>query len=153
VGTGDYPKGREKYPVAGVSWYEAAAYAEFAGKSLPTAYHWMRASQSAVYTPLITAGSNFRSEGTQPVGSESALSGFGTTDMAGNVKEWCLNEAQDAKRLILGGGFGEPNYMFHHMDAQFVVLFAFLGCFAAAFALLARAGAVVAASVAPPSRL
>jgi formylglycine-generating enzyme required for sulfatase activity len=34
---GGYPKGREKYPVAGVSWYEAGAYAEFVGKSLPTA--------------------------------------------------------------------------------------------------------------------
>jgi dienelactone hydrolase len=38
--------------------------------------------------------------------------------MAGNVKEWCLNEARDAKRLILGGGFGEPVYMFNHTDAQ-----------------------------------
>ncbi len=115
---GDYPKGREKYPVAGVSWYEAKAYAEFVGKSLPTAYHWTRASQSSFYTPLIASGSNFGREGTQPVGSERALSGFGTSDMAGNVKEWCLNEARDAKRLILGGGFGEPNYMFHHADTQ-----------------------------------
>ncbi len=115
---GDYPKGHEKYPVAGVSWYEAAAYAEFAGKSLPTAYHWTRASQSSFYTPLIASGSNFGGEGTQPVGSERALSGFGTTDMAGNVKEWCLNEVRESKRLILGGGFGEPNYMFHNTDAQ-----------------------------------
>lgn len=115
---GEFPKGREKYPVAGVSWYEAAAYAEFAGKSLPTAYHWTRASQAAGYTPLIASGSNFRREGTQPVGSEGALSGFGTTDMAGNVKEWCLNEAWDARRLILGGGFGEPDYMFNYTDAQ-----------------------------------
>jgi dienelactone hydrolase len=38
--------------------------------------------------------------------------------MAGNVKEWCWNEARDAKRLILGGGFGEPGYMFQHTDAQ-----------------------------------
>ena len=76
------------------------------GKSLPTAYHWARASQSDLFAPLITTGSNFRGEGTQPVGSEGALSGYGTTDMAGNVKEWCLNEAKDAKRLILGGGFG-----------------------------------------------
>jgi serine/threonine protein kinase/formylglycine-generating enzyme required for sulfatase activity/dienelactone hydrolase len=115
---GDYPKGREKYPVAGVSWYEAAAYAEFAGKSLPTAYHWTRASQALAYTSLIASGSNFGPEGTRPVGSEGALSGFGTTDMAGNVKEWCLNEARDGKRLILGGGFGEPNYMFNHTDVQ-----------------------------------
>ena len=38
--------------------------------------------------------------------------------MAGNVKEWCLNEARGGTRLILGGGFGEPNYMFNHTDAQ-----------------------------------
>jgi hypothetical protein len=115
---GDYPKGHEKYPVGGVSWYEAAAYAGFVGKSLPTAYHWTRASQSDRYTPLITPGSNFGKGGPQPVESEGTLSGFGTSDMAGNVKEWCLNETRDAKRLIMGGGFGEPNYMFYHTDAQ-----------------------------------
>ncbi len=31
-------------PSTGISWYEAAAYAEFAGKSLPTIYHWNRAA-------------------------------------------------------------------------------------------------------------
>ena len=115
---GDYPKGRENYPVAGVSWFEAAAYAEFAGKSLATAYHWTLASQAFRYTPLITPGSNFRSAGTQPVGSDAALSGSGTTDMAGNVKEWCWNETRDSKRLILGGGFGEFKYMFNFTDAR-----------------------------------
>jgi eukaryotic-like serine/threonine-protein kinase len=115
---GSYPKGRELHPVAGVSWYEAAAYAEFAGKSLPTAYHWTRASQESTLMPVIGPGSNFRSEGTRPVGRDSALSGFGTTDMAGNVKEWCLNEGRDGKRFILGGGFDEPAYMFNHTDEQ-----------------------------------
>jgi serine/threonine protein kinase/dienelactone hydrolase len=114
----DYPKGHEHYPVAGISWYEAAAYAEFAGKSLPTSYHWMLAAQATDFTPLIAAGSNFRPEGTQPVGSVTALSGFGTNDMAGNVKEWTLNEKSDGKRIIMGGGFGEPNYMFYETDAQ-----------------------------------
>ena len=33
---GSYPDGQDDYPVTGVSWYEAAAYSEFAGKSLPT---------------------------------------------------------------------------------------------------------------------
>src|SRR5438876_9922493 len=27
---GDYPKGQDEHPVSGVSWYEAAAYAEYA---------------------------------------------------------------------------------------------------------------------------
>ena len=37
---GTYPDGQAEFPVGGVSWYEAAAYAAFAGKSLPTMYHW-----------------------------------------------------------------------------------------------------------------
>ncbi len=37
---GDYPDGQDDYPVSGVSWYEAAAYAGFAGKELPTGDHW-----------------------------------------------------------------------------------------------------------------
>ncbi|HEY1895044.1 MAG TPA: SUMF1/EgtB/PvdO family nonheme iron enzyme [Terracidiphilus sp.] len=115
---GGFPNGREKFPVTGVSWFEAAAYAEFAGKSLPTAYHWTVASQADGNTPLIAAGSNFRGERTQPVGSPTALSGYGTTDMAGNAKEWCLNETVDGKRFIMGGGFGEPDYMFNFADAQ-----------------------------------
>jgi hypothetical protein len=115
---GHFPTGRGNHPVAGLSWYEAAAYAEFAGKSLPTAYHWLLASQAASNNPLIASGSNFRLDGTQAVGGKGTLSGWGTTDMAGNVKEWCLNETKDAKRMILGGGFGEPDYMFNFTDAQ-----------------------------------
>ena len=115
---GGYPKGHEEYPVAGVSWYEAGAYAEFAGKTLPTAYHWTFASGSGDFAASIVPGSNFGTEGTRQTGSGNALSQFGTTDMAGNVKEWCLNETKDTKRLILGGGFGEPAYMFTHTDAQ-----------------------------------
>ena len=36
--------GQETFPVTGVSWYEAAAYAEFRGKSLPTLRHWVQAA-------------------------------------------------------------------------------------------------------------
>ena len=37
---GHYPQGQADYPVSGVSWYEAAAYAVFAGKSLPALSQW-----------------------------------------------------------------------------------------------------------------
>src|SRR6204780_217851 len=33
---GEYPQGEGEYPVTGVSWFEAEAYADFVGKSLPT---------------------------------------------------------------------------------------------------------------------
>ncbi|MGQ0733894.1 MAG: SUMF1/EgtB/PvdO family nonheme iron enzyme [Acidobacteriota bacterium] len=40
-----------------MDWYEAAAYAEFAGKSLPTVYHWRHAAglfQAAHIAPFCT---------------------------------------------------------------------------------------------------
>ena len=55
---GQFPAGQDRHPVAGVSWYEVAAYAEFVGKSLPSVYHWCRAanlSGSGTFVP----GSNF----------------------------------------------------------------------------------------------
>ncbi len=113
---GTFPGGQEKHPVAGVSWYEAAAYAEFASKSLPTIYHWYYAADE--WFTLIAPASNFRGKGTLPVEGDSAVSGWGTRHMAGNVKEWCWNETTEGKRFILGGGFGEPEYMFWDPDAQ-----------------------------------
>jgi eukaryotic-like serine/threonine-protein kinase len=114
---GEYPKGQDDYPVTGVSWYEAAAYAEFAGKSLPTIYHWSRAA-GPMSSPFIVPVSNFSGSGVLPVGSRPGLSPWGSYDMAGNVKEWVWNEADPGKRYVLGGAWDEPNYMFVDPDAQ-----------------------------------
>jgi len=114
--SGDYPEGQADFPVAGVSWYEAAAYGEFAGKSLPTIYEWDQAA-GIPFTAAITPLSNFAGKGPAPVGSSSGLGPFGTADMAGNVKEWCWN-ATGEKRYILGGAWNEPVYMFTDPDAQ-----------------------------------
>ena len=116
-----FPEGQASFPVSGVSWYEAAAYCLFAGKSLPTAYHWRGASGSSsgftVNFSEILNVSNFSSKGPVPVGTRPGLSAIDAYDMAGNVKEWTASET-GGKRLILGGGFNEPSYMFNDPDAQ-----------------------------------
>ncbi len=114
---GDYPKGQDDFPVAGVSWYEAAAYAEFAGKSLPTIFHWNRAA-GPVSAAYIVPASNFGRTGIVPVGSKQDMGPWGAYDMAGNVKEWIWTEAESGKRYVLGGAWDEPNYMFIDPDAQ-----------------------------------
>ena len=65
---GAYPDGQADYPVGGVSWYEAAAYAAFAGKSLPTAYHWYCASGAFGIFSSIVGFSNFGGKGPAAVG-------------------------------------------------------------------------------------
>ena len=113
---GNYPTGQAEYPVTGVSWYEAAAYAEFAGKTLPTVHQWQNAARVR-YASDIAPLSNFGGVGLSPVGSHQGMSPFGTYDMAGNAKEWSWN-ATGNRRFILGGAWNEPPYMFVDQDAQ-----------------------------------
>ena len=113
---GGYPEGQDDYPVSGVSWFEAGAYAEFRGKSLPTIYHWARAAlpQEEIRRPLspfILPLSNFGGPGPAKVGTYPGIGSSGAKDMAGNVREWCWNAAGD-RRYSLGGMWKDPSYMF-----------------------------------------
>ena len=65
---GTYAAGQDEYPVGGVSWYEAAAYARWAGKSLPTIYHWTRAADLRLSGDVVPA-SNFSGKSPIPVGT------------------------------------------------------------------------------------
>jgi dienelactone hydrolase len=115
---GDFPSGRGEEPVGGVSWYEASAYCAFRGRALPTVYHWSRAALAprevtAPMGPSIVPLSNFGTPAPAPAGQYPGLGPYGTVDMAGNVREWTWNATGgDARRLILGGAWNDPDYMF-----------------------------------------
>jgi dienelactone hydrolase len=108
---GTYPGGEADYPVTGVSWYEAAAFAEFAGKSLPTIHHWVHAS-SVRRSAQIIPQSNFGEDGLASVGSHPGLGYFGEYDLAGNAREWCFT-AMEGERYIMGGCWSDPLYSYN----------------------------------------
>jgi formylglycine-generating enzyme required for sulfatase activity len=114
---GAYPEGTADLPAAGVSWYEAMAYAEFAGKALPTVYEWRHAALVADdLNSDVALMSNFSGKALAPVGAYHGMTAFGSYDMAGNVKEWTVNRIE-TRRYAMGGAWDEPMYAFSQVDA------------------------------------
>ncbi len=115
----NYPEGKADFPVTGITWYEAAAYAAFRGKSLPTVFQWEKAARDGAFDPRYNAmpwgfirqgettdnRANFGSKSALPVRElEFGMSPYGVYNMAGNVGEWCLNSSSGGGNFVTSGG-------------------------------------------------
>ena len=90
-------------PVVGVTWFDAQAFAEWIGGSLPTEAQWERAARGAegrTYPwgntpPKARQHANFARRYNRPIPVGQFPKGEspnGIADLAGNVWEWCLDE-------------------------------------------------------------
>ncbi len=90
-------------PVVGVTWFDAQAFAEWIGGSLPTEVQWERAARGTEARrypwgntpPKARQHANFARRYNRPVAVGQFPKGEspdGIADLAGNVWEWCLDE-------------------------------------------------------------
>ena len=114
---GTFPEGQADYPVSGVSWYEAAAYAEFVGKRLPTVFHWKQAIGNVLFGQVIASVANFNGKSPEQTTKLKDLGAYGTYGLGGNVKEWVWNATGD-HRYVVGGAWNDPPYLALNREAR-----------------------------------
>ncbi|MFE9435828.1 formylglycine-generating enzyme family protein [Streptomyces sp. NPDC006640] len=112
---GRCPRELYDHPVVHVTWCDARAYANWAGKSLPTAEQWEKAARGTSGRTFpwgdqkTAAKCNVRETGVEVTTSvsrfHSGVSPYGVYDMVGNVWEWLATPTTPGRHELRGSAF------------------------------------------------
>ena len=111
---GEYPDGEGEFPVNGISWFEARAYAKYKSLDLPNIYQWLDAALLSGFTSKLPElkNSNYNSTKLKNVNFQSKNLNL-LPNIAGNIREWVINPHGNNRRAILGGAFNTNEYTFN----------------------------------------
>ena len=111
---GEYPDGEGEFPVNGISWFEARAYAKYKSLDLPNVYQWLDAALLSGFTSKLPElkNSNYNSTKLKNVNFQSENLNL-LPNIAGNIREWVINPHGNNRRAILGGAFNTNEYTFN----------------------------------------
>ena len=111
---GEYPDGEDEFPVNGISWFEARAFAKYRSLDLPNIYQWLDAALLSGFTSKLPElkNSNYNSTKLKNVNFQSENLNL-LPNIAGNIREWVINPHGNNRRAILGGAFNTNEYTFN----------------------------------------
>ncbi len=115
--SGNFLEGQDDLPVTGVSWYEAAAFAAFSGKSLPTIFHWSRVADQRM-SGSVVAAQQFSEPRPHEGWGERRHESLRRVRPGWQRQGMVLEQRERRQALHLGGGWDEPAYMFNDPDAR-----------------------------------